>query len=71
MEIKMAKELSSRINPAEYEKSIYKFWLDKKLFHADEYSKKPAYSIVIPPPNVTRKITYGTCSCYDTSRHIN
>ena len=49
----MAKELSSRINPAEYEKSIYKFWLDKKLFHADEYSKKPAYSIVIPPPNVT------------------
>ena len=38
----MAKELSSRINPSEYEKSIYKFWLDKKLFHADEYSKKPA-----------------------------
>jgi valyl-tRNA synthetase len=59
MEIKMAKELSSRINPAEYEKSIYKFWLDKKLFHADEYSKKPAYSIVIPPPNVTGSLHMG------------
>lgn len=55
----MAKELSSRINPAEYEKSIYKFWLDKKLFHADEYSKKPAYSIVIPPPNVTGSLHMG------------
>ncbi len=55
----MAKELSSRINPAEYEKSIYKFWLEKKLFHADEYSKKPAYSIVIPPPNVTGSLHMG------------
>ena len=48
MEIKMAKDLSSRINSAEYEKSIYKFSLEKKLFHADEYYKKPAYSIAIP-----------------------
>ncbi len=55
----MAKELSSRINPAEYEKSIYKFWLEKKLFHADEYSNKPAYSIVIPPPNVTGSLHMG------------
>ncbi len=55
----MAKELSSRINPLEYEKDIYKFWIDKKLFHADEYSKKPAYSIVIPPPNVTGSLHMG------------
>ncbi len=32
----MAKELSSRINPAEYEKSIYKFCLKKKKFQAEE-----------------------------------
>ena len=55
----MAKELSSRINPAEYEKSIYEFWLEKKLFHADEYSKKEPYSIVIPPPNVTGSLHMG------------
>ena len=55
----MAKELSSRINPAEYEKSIYEFWLEKKLFHADEYSEKEPYSIVIPPPNVTGSLHMG------------
>lgn len=55
----MAKELSGRFNPAEYEKDVYKFWIEKNLFHADEYSKKPAYSIVIPPPNVTGSLHMG------------
>lgn len=55
----MAKELSSRIDPASYETSIYKFWLDKNLFYADETSKKPAFSIVIPPPNVTGVLHMG------------
>ncbi len=55
----MAKELSSRINPAEYENSIYDFWMKNNLFHADEHSKKPAYSIVIPPPNVTGSLHMG------------
>ena len=44
----MAKELSSRINPVEYESSVYKFWLEKNLF-----------SIVIPPPNVTGVLHMG------------
>ncbi|MDE7168660.1 MAG: valine--tRNA ligase, partial [Mucispirillum sp.] len=55
----MPKELSGRMNPAEYEKNIYKFWLDKKLFHADPNSSKPPYSIVIPPPNVTGSLHMG------------
>ena len=55
----MAKELSSRINPVEYESSVYKFWLEKNLFHADEKSKKPMFSIVIPPPNVTGVLHMG------------
>lgn len=55
----MPKELSARINPAEYETKIYKFWLDEGLFHADEYSKKIPYSIVIPPPNVTGSLHMG------------
>ncbi len=55
----MAKELSSRINPAEYENNIYDFWMKNNLFHADEQSKKPAFSIVIPPPNVTGSLHMG------------
>ncbi len=55
----MAKELSSRIDPSSYETSIYKFWLDKNLFYADEKSNKKPFSIVIPPPNVTGVLHMG------------
>lgn len=55
----MAKELAPRVNPKEYETDIYKSWLDKKLFHADENSDKKPYSIVIPPPNVTGSLHIG------------
>ncbi len=43
----------------ESEKEIYKFWEDNSLFKADNTSEKPAYSIVIPPPNVTGILHMG------------
>lgn len=55
----MQKEYPTRIDPAQFESEIYKEWLDKKYFHADEHSKKPPYSIVIPPPNVTGSLHMG------------
>ncbi|GAB7140641.1 valine--tRNA ligase [Deferribacterales bacterium RsTz2092] len=53
------RELATRVNPKEYEDNIYKTWLDKKLFHADENTAKPVYSLVIPPPNVTGSLHIG------------
>lgn len=41
------------------EKEIYKFWEDNECFKADATSKKPPYSIVIPPPNVTGVLHMG------------
>lgn len=41
------------------EKEIYKFWEDNNCFKADAKSKKPPYSIVIPPPNVTGVLHMG------------
>lgn len=55
----MQKEYPTRINPADFEAALYKEWTDKKYFHADEHSKKPPYSIVIPPPNVTGSLHMG------------
>ncbi|MDR2885047.1 MAG: valine--tRNA ligase [Deferribacteraceae bacterium] len=55
----MNRELAPRVNPKDYESSTYQFWLEKKLFHADETSSKPPYSIVIPPPNVTGSLHMG------------
>lgn len=53
------KGIPTRIDIKEYEKEIYSNWLEKKYFHADENSKKPKYSIVIPPPNVTGSLHMG------------
>ncbi len=52
-------DLPTRITPSEYEKKIYNEWEAKGIFHADENSPKPPYSIVIPPPNVTGSLHMG------------
>ncbi len=41
------------------EEEVYKFWENNEMFKADAKSKKPAYSIVIPPPNVTGVLHMG------------
>lgn len=52
-------DLPTVYNPKETEEKIYKFWEDGEYFKADAKSKKPAYSIVIPPPNVTGVLHMG------------
>ncbi|MDD3695679.1 MAG: valine--tRNA ligase [Lentisphaeria bacterium] len=51
--------LSRAYDPAEVEKKWYSTWEERGYFHADPQSDKPAYSIVIPPPNVTGMLTLG------------
>ncbi|MEW6412522.1 MAG: valine--tRNA ligase [Candidatus Zixiibacteriota bacterium] len=46
-------------SPAEVEDNIYQRWLEEGYFHADVNSKKPPYTIVIPPPNVTNILHLG------------
>ena len=46
-------------NPKHVEDKWYQFWESHKLFHADEHTDKPTYTIVIPPPNVTGMLTMG------------
>lgn len=41
------------------EEEIYEFWEENQCFKADAKSKKPPYSIVIPPPNVTGVLHMG------------
>ncbi|SKA82624.1 valyl-tRNA synthetase [Prosthecobacter debontii] len=55
-------ELEKTYTPAEVESRWYQRWLDDKCFEADPArvsEKRPAYSIVIPPPNVTGILTLG------------
>ncbi|AGR41197.1 valine--tRNA ligase [Spiroplasma taiwanense] len=53
------KELDKKYNHLEVEKDKYKKWIDLNIFCAEFDLKKPAYSIVIPPPNVTGKLHLG------------
>ncbi|MES2597151.1 MAG: valine--tRNA ligase [Verrucomicrobiota bacterium] len=55
-------ELEKTYTPAEVEARWYQRWLDDKCFEADPSrvsEKRPAYSIVIPPPNVTGVLHMG------------
>ncbi len=52
-------EIPKTYEPQPVEEKWYKFWLDQNCFTADPHSPKPAYSIVIPPPNVTGVLTLG------------
>jgi valyl-tRNA synthetase len=55
-------ELDKTYTPADVETRWYQRWLDDKCFEADPArvsEKRPAYSIVIPPPNVTGILTLG------------
>lgn len=52
-------ELPKAYEPQAVEARWYAAWLDGKCFEADPASEKEAYSIVIPPPNVTGILHLG------------
>lgn len=52
-------ELSKAYEPADVEVSWYRRWVEAGCFHADENTEREAYSIVIPPPNVTGILHIG------------
>ncbi|RJP86257.1 MAG: valine--tRNA ligase [Desulfobacteraceae bacterium] len=51
--------LDKGYEPHEVEKRWYAYWEANNLFAASEDSNRPAYSIVIPPPNVTGVLHMG------------
>src|SRR2546428_8644313 len=52
-------EISKAYEPQSVEDKWYDFWLKQNCFIADPKSPKPAFSIVIPPPNVTGVLHMG------------
>ncbi|MDJ0722826.1 MAG: valine--tRNA ligase [Desulfobacterales bacterium] len=51
--------LAKGYEPHDVEKKWYRHWEEKGLFAAAEEGAEPAYSIVIPPPNVTGVLHMG------------
>ena len=46
-------------NPQSFETQIYEKWEKENCFYADPNSKKPAFCIIMPPPNVTSMAHIG------------
>lgn len=45
--------------PKNFERSLYIFWEENGMFIANSDSPKPAYSVIMPPPNVTGVLHMG------------
>jgi valyl-tRNA synthetase len=54
-----SKILDKSYDPHQVEEKWYRYWVEHRYFRADEDSKRKAYSIVIPPPNVTGSLHIG------------
>ena len=59
MEQEQTNNISTVYDPQTVEAKWYKFWEDNSLFHAEVDPEKQAFSIVIPPPNVTGQLHMG------------
>ena len=55
----MKKELAKTYDPSSFEDRIYQNWCEKNYFAPDPDPKKPPFSVVIPPPNVTGQLHMG------------
>lgn len=51
-------DIASKYNAKDIEEKWYQHWLDKNYFHS-EVDEREAYTIVIPPPNVTGVLHMG------------
>ena len=56
---KLKFELAPVYNPKSVEDKWYSYWESNSLFHAKVNKNKKAYTIVIPPPNITGSLTMG------------
>ena len=66
----MKKELEKVYDPKQVEDKTYRFWLEKRYFHAEPNPKKKPYTIVIPPPNITGAAAFGSCAgLYAAGQH--
>ena len=53
------KEIEKTYDPSKVEERLYKAWCDGGYFTPDVNDGKPAFTIVIPPPNVTGQLHMG------------
>jgi valyl-tRNA synthetase len=56
---RMPREIPKAYEPQEIEERWAKAWFEEKLFRAENSGNGPAFSIALPPPNITGSIHIG------------
>ena len=51
--------MEKKFDFANSEEEMYRFWKENGYFKADENSSKEAFSLIMPPPNITSKLHIG------------
>ena len=64
LEVGKTPEIPKSYEPKSVEGKWYPFWETMRFFVADARSTKPAFSIVIPPPNITGALHMGHMLVY-------
>jgi valyl-tRNA synthetase len=59
MQPKNLADIPKAYNPAKTEDKWYKYWYDNNLYHSETDDTRKAYTIVIPPPNITGILHIG------------
>ena len=52
-------EIAKTFEPARYEAELYAQWQEEGSFAPSQDQSRPAYTIVIPPPNITGELHMG------------
>ena len=55
----MSAPLPPQYTPGDVEPDLYRWWLDQGLWQAEATPTRPAYVIMLPPPNVTAHLHMG------------
>ena len=64
-------EMADRFNPSAVEQALYQHWEESGYFKPSENENAPSYCIAIPPPNVNRFSTHGTCFPTNLNGYFN
>ncbi|MBL1215041.1 MAG: valine--tRNA ligase [Ignavibacteriae bacterium] len=59
MKVKNLDNIPKAYNPNDVEDKWYKYWEENKFYHSEIDETKEAYTIVIPPPNITGILHIG------------
>src|SRR3979411_2359684 len=57
-------ELPKTYDPAEVEPRLYERWLEMRASHEEPAPARPAFTISMPPPNITGRLHLGQASTY-------